>query len=53
MDLTVFQCKNQMIVGGNGEEECSIKGNLCILCLKEKLVMPLREGMHEGIGEKS
>lgn len=41
-----------MCVGSKAEEEHKINGDLYILCLIQKLVMPLREGLHEGRGKK-
>ena len=52
VDLTVLQSKDEMILTGHVQEESEIEGDLDVLCLTEKLVMPLREVTHESRGEK-
>lgn len=48
MDLTVLQSKNQMITESNVQEESETEGDLGVLCLTEKSLMPLRGVTHES-----
>lgn len=48
IDLTVLQSKNEMILTGHVQEGSEIQGDLDVLCLTKKLVMPLREVTHES-----
>lgn len=53
IDLTVLQSKNEMILTGHVQEGSEIEGDLDVLCLTKKLVMPLREVTYESRGGKS